>query len=501
MRQIWVLGEDVRVQSRLQALLSNPRYGVKYLVKNANSLSDVPKEHLENEGVAFVIDAFHPQYPGFDALIKLRAMGFKGPVILLGEPAPEDAVTPFQTHEMTAFLPSTDRIDISYLAGVVHYQLNYGGDLDLKLFLELSGKASIENITSLKEFNQLVLKLMNFVSRFGVNIQKLKRTLVGLSSSHVKNTPKGPTVTQNFKLCYGLDGAKLIVGVSFDDSKNLMEEREEFLGALQSFKTGKATGSRGDFFNVAKITSNLAMIGGSAFEGRQTESFLLTSISFAKSAKGISDPYSFAWIHAKPTQELADSAEDASEAKAQKKQIFEPSIVGDVPDQNPEPVPAPAPVVKKAGPVNIGVPRQEAPKVVAVVEEVQKAPEQKEAKNIPPVHGHGKPVPDFSNSVGTPGQKLGDDPGELKKMIEKLQRELKESVTVSQALSEDVRRLMKERREPLTDADLKESLQEATVKAKRLQEQNKSLASQMEKKESQVEMLKAQVERLKLNAA
>ncbi len=506
MRQIWVLGEDARVQSRLQVLLSHQRFGVKYKVSGAKTLSDIPEEHISSDGVVIVVDAFHPQYPGFDGLTKVRARGFKGAVYLLGEPAPEDAVGPFESHDLTAFLPSVDRIDISYLAGLIHHGLTYGGDLNLKLFLEESGKASVENITSLKEFNQLVLKLMNFVSRFGVNIQKLKRTLVGLSASHVKNTPKGPSVVNSFKLCYGIDGAKLIVGVSFDPTKMHAEERAEFLSALSSFKTGKATGSRTGFFNVAKISSNLAIVGGSAFEGRETESFLLTSISFAKSAKGINDPYSFAWAIAHPTEEMDDalmSVPVSSEKPVQKKAMFEPSIVGDSPDDNPsEPEKITAKAVKPVEPQKI---EDQVRAQDSGVEGLHLAGERssKPTKVAPaaPVNAHGDPVPNYSASDIVPSGELSEDIAELHKMIEKLQRELHESASVSRALSDDVKRLMKERREPLTDADLKESLKEVTDKAKRLQEQNKSINSQMDKKDSQIELLKAQVERLKLNVA
>jgi predicted RNase H-like nuclease (RuvC/YqgF family) len=75
------------------------------------------------------------------------------------------------------------------------------------------------------------------------------------------------------------------------------------------------------------------------------------------------------------------------------------------------------------------------------------------------------------------------------------------SQKVAEALAADVKRLMKERREPLTDADLKESLNETTLRLKRMQEQNKKLTELMGQKESQIELLKAQVERLKSNAA
>jgi chromosome segregation ATPase len=90
---------------------------------------------------------------------------------------------------------------------------------------------------------------------------------------------------------------------------------------------------------------------------------------------------------------------------------------------------------------------------------------------------------------------------ELEKQLAHLKSEQASLQKVAEALAADVKRLMKERREPLTDADLKESLNEANLRLKRLQEQNKKLIEQISQKDSQIELLKAQVERLKSNAA
>ena len=90
---------------------------------------------------------------------------------------------------------------------------------------------------------------------------------------------------------------------------------------------------------------------------------------------------------------------------------------------------------------------------------------------------------------------------ELEKQLAHVKSELSNALKVSEALAVDVKRLMKERREPLTDADLKESLNETNLRLKRMQEQNKKLTEQIAQKESQIELLKAQVDRLKSNAA
>jgi chromosome segregation ATPase len=90
---------------------------------------------------------------------------------------------------------------------------------------------------------------------------------------------------------------------------------------------------------------------------------------------------------------------------------------------------------------------------------------------------------------------------DLAKKLRDLQRDLDQHKRLSEALAADVKRLMKERREPLTSADLKESLVELNTRLKHLQEHNKKLTEIKTQKESQIELLTAQVERLKMNAA
>jgi len=469
MRQIWILGEDSRAQSRLSSALIEAKYGVKYRVQLISSLNDVPEAHFSDPGITFLLDAFNGSAPGFEGLKKLRGKGFKGPILLLGEPAPEDAAEPFLKDHLTAFLPPVDRFDANFAAGLIHASHNFSGDLDLKTFLQNGGKAAHEHIQNIKDFNQIVLKLMNFVSRFGVNIQKLKRSLVGLSSSHVKNTPKGPTVVSPFRLCYGMDSNKLLLAVSLSvEETNVDLLKEEFAQTLSQVKSQSASkASRMDFLNVAKMTSNMVFIGGSSKNDSKAEPYLMTAISFSKAQSPI-EPYFFGFLTAKKTDELSN--EEGASAATPSKKLHEPSIFGDAPE-----IMDPAALMESD------------------LEDALENPESVMGQD----RGSGlREVADLAS------KEKGKIPAsEYEKQISHLKKEMEHSQKVAEALAADVKRLMKERREPLTDADLKESLNEVTLRMKRMQEQNKKMTELISQKESQIELLKAQVDRLKSNAA
>jgi hypothetical protein len=353
----------------------------------------------------------------------------------------------------------------------VHAFHHFEGEIDLKWFLHPGGKAALESIATIKDFNQLVLKLMNFVSRFGMNIQKLKRALVALSSSHVKNTPKGPTVIKPFKICYGIDSGKLILGVSLDAEEVKGDKFLEDFGVTLSQVKGQAKVSaspRSDILNVAKITSNLVFLGGCArANSSSTEFFLLSTISFLKGATSQVEPYFFAYLNAQASEEmLADSAKlevvpspVAPPVAPDKKELFEPSVMGD----------RPADTRLSSG---------ETPLSAYAVESSATS----------------------HKSPSNPAMGIEADPDLVKKW-QTLQKDLDQHKRLSEALAADVKRLMKERREPLTSADLKESLVEVNARLKHLQEHNKKLTEMKSQKESQIELLTAQIERLKMKAA
>lgn len=479
MRQVWVLSDDVQVQSRLGTAFLESRYHVKYRVQVARALSDVPDAHIADHGVTFFVDAFSSKNPGFEGLKKLRSRGFKGPIFMFGEPAPEDAVEPFTKDFLSGFLPPIDRCDMFVAAGLVHAFHYFEGEIDLKWFLDTGGKAALEPIANIKDFNQLVLKLMNFVSRFGVNIQKLKRALVALSSSHVKNTPKGPTVSKPFKLCYGMDANKLILGVSLDAEELKNTKFLEDFGTTLSQVKGQGKGTtnpRSDILNVAKITSNLIYLGGNARSQVPTDAFLLTSISFAKGQAVQVEPYFFSYVDARPSAELTEANADlhtsaagapnlslAPEPAPRKKELFEPSIMGDKPAEL----------------------------------EVEKQMMDSQLSSYVDEIGEEKKA---AVAAAQEHAAQAEDP-ELMKKLHANDQELDRYKKLSEALASDVKRLMKERREPLTSADLKESMAELSARLKHLQDQNKKLTELKAQRESQIELLTAQVERLKMNAA
>ncbi|MEO5667887.1 MAG: hypothetical protein ABIR96_07510 [Bdellovibrionota bacterium] len=485
MRQVWVLSDDTRVQSRLSAAFIESRYHVKYRVQVARALSEVPEKYWSDAGVTFFVDAFSSSSPGFEGLKELRAKGFEGPVFLLGEPAPEDAADPFLHDALTGFLPPIDRCDMFLAAGLAHAFHHFDGELDLKWFLDTGGKAAFESIQSIKDFNQLVMKLTSFVSKFGADVQKLKRALVALSSSHVKNTPTGPNVIKPFKLCYGMDSGKLILAVSLeaDDMRNAAF-LEDFGATLSQVKgQGKsAPAHRSDILNVAKVTSNLIFLGGSASPGPAPHAFILTTIAFTKGQSVQVDPYFFSYVKAKVSTELDETLDPISEVE----ENFSPKTTLELaPPVAPAPTPAPVAPTKKK---ELFEPNVLGDKPREISKAQQPATGSSLSSYTPP---ETVELEDVSSSA---------DP-ELAKKYEAIRNELETHRKLSEALAADVKRLMKERREPLTDADLKESLNELNARMKHLQEQNKKLNEIKSQKEAQIELLTAQVERLKMTAA
>jgi hypothetical protein len=304
----------------------------------------------------------------------------------------------------------------------------------------------------------------------------------------VKNTPKGPTVNKTFKLCYGIDSNKLMLGASLS-SEELKNTKvlEDFALALAQVKgSGKGTGPRTDILNVAKITSNLIFLGGGAQGRRASEVFLLTSISFPRTQSVQVEPYFFSYVDARASQEMPDAlmpavaAADASGA-AQKKQLFEPTITGDKPVE----------VEKQMMDEQLGSYVDELEDGSANASQSASADAVAETDLI-----------DSIDQIDAGPEEVSDvtDP-EFAEKYRAMKNELEKHKRLSEALAADVKRLMKERREPLTSADLKESLHELNVRLKHLQEQNKKLSDLGHQKDEQIELLTAQVERLKVKAA
>jgi hypothetical protein len=88
-------------------------------------------------------------------------------------------------------------------------------------------------------------------------------------------------------------------------------------------------------------------------------------------------------------------------------------------------------------------------------------------------------------------------PGQMTDEVRTLRNELKAAKALSEVMAADVKRLMKERRLPRTDPELRDALAEGAARTKRLQEENRALLEQIEKKDAETKLLQAQLSRLK----
>lgn len=493
MRQIWFLSEDEAPAARLQKVFAHEHFETEYVVQHITDLQQVPQSHMEDLGVVFVIDAFHTKYPGFTGLEELRENFFQGPVFLLGEPAPEDALEPMRQFGLCAFMPPHDRTDFHYLAGVIHTQLHFEGRISLSSFLDPSGKSALESIQDFSSFNKLVVKLINFVSRFGVDINSLKKTIVSLSSANIKHTEKGPEILAPFELCYGIDAEKLIVGVSMTSIEDLPGTKKEFLEALRYVKSNEG---RGDFLKIAKNSQSLIFVGGHA-GGGECAPFLMTCVPFDKKGKFQNvDRFSFAWLEAVESSELSEGAGPEELTK----DLFEPEVVGDTPLKEEEiHEEVSAETGNEEPEESVERPQEEVAENTDNVAALESQAASSGAESAPePSHTLNQ------NSASTEADDAfpdSDDVRTLKAQLSQLKFKLKKSEKMAAALSADVERLMKERREPATDADLQAAMDEMSAKAERLQGQNKKLNATIDKHEEQIDLLQAQVDRLKTSAA
>lgn len=465
MRQIWILGDDSRAQTRLSTAFSDGTYGIKYEVRTFSSLSQISAENFQRQDLSFLLDAFCSEHPGFEGLKELRTLGFKGPVLLMGEPAPQDAHDPFLEQELTAFVPPVDRFDPELVAGIIHTVHEFQGEIDIKGFLQKGAKASIETIKDMGGFNQLALKLASFVVRLGIDVHKIKRVLVSMSSSHVKSVSGVPQLIAPFKIAYGLDSKKMVLAVSLVNKKtSTVELKNELIHALKNLKNDKSPKShRSDLLNVSKLTNNIIYFGGSINSEDSNDHYILSAIPLVSTKDAAIEFYSFGFVWAKPFEESAAVEVDDEVVAIPTEVLFEPNIVGDhVPEDEPLTF---APVIESA--IEQSIDNEASTDGIESIESA-------------------------SDSVAI---------AELEVKIQTLDLELKKEQKLAAALASDVKRLMKERRQPITEGDLKESLKELTLRFDRAQEQNKRMTEMLAQKETQIELLKAQVDRLKSTAA
>ncbi len=197
MRIVWLVGGPASAKTALERALDAERMGVPFAVHTASSVQEIPHEHYANPGVVALLDAFSARDQGFAGVRTLRDAGFKGHIFLFGEPAPEEAANAFNSMGLSGFFPPYERADYFFIGGVIHAAIAYDGNLDVNRFILPGGRSSFETLRSLKDFNTFSAKLATFVSKFGIELGRLRKVLMALSLPHVKTDTGQPATVSS----------------------------------------------------------------------------------------------------------------------------------------------------------------------------------------------------------------------------------------------------------------------------------------------------------------
>ncbi|HVJ65553.1 MAG TPA: hypothetical protein VM901_09885 [Bdellovibrionota bacterium] len=308
MKVVWLISGDDASCARLQKELD--RSSAPYLVRHATKISQIPSEHLDSTGVAALIDSFHIEHTGFEGLKELRDLGFKGPIFMFGEPAPEKTTVPFTTLELSGFFPAIERADLSYIAGIIHHSFALATDIHLPLFLSPEHKAGSAKIAKQEDLDAITQKLSLFAGRFGVKEETLKKALMGLCMGHIRSKHGESQIDEAFELRFGTDRNKIVLSVPAHSKGNLTSVlRNEFAQALSNFhnSTLKTSVLFQEFHHLVKAVNNLSILGGTS--KAETEfadpMFLVTRIHFGTPAQTAGHlGYYFSIHHVKPSTNL-----------------------------------------------------------------------------------------------------------------------------------------------------------------------------------------------------
>ncbi len=490
MRVVWIVGghEDVRLQFEKQ--LASELYDGLFVVRQTEDLGQIPAEHLANPGVVMCVDAFHSELGGFEGIRKLRGLGFSGAIFLFGEPAPESASTLWEELNIAGFLPPFERLDVPFAAGLIYYRLSFEGSVNAAKFLAVSGRASSEVLHSVAELNAFATKLASFVGRFGVDLQQLKKVIMGLTLPHIKVTSKGPSVDPAFTIVYGLDPTKLVLGVgSYSRGASRAVLRHEMVTALHDLQESRNPVSSilPEVHHVVRATRNVVVFSGHAkVEAESTDPlFVLTTLLFrsgAGAAKSESHHYHATLGFVGPTPEMTEL-----EAFAEVGVTASPQAAVIEPDES-ETAPS-----HSAPHQDQSLDRFDLEKILAEPRVVGDAPVDSDAVVARSTirAPEGDPV-EGEAYVGGPADRRSDS--ELAREVERLK-------AVCAAMNFDLKRLLRERREPTTDKELRESYRDLDEKCRRLNQERTTLQERLEEREKQVELLKAQLEALRKTAA
>lgn len=483
MRVIWLLGGQVSDKVSLEEAFARPQFGANYLVRQAQSIDEIPDEHLREPGVVVLVDSFHPKWPGFEALRQLRQKAFHGPVFLFGEPAPESALEPFKHLALSGYFPPFERADYYFASGLIHHYLNFDGRLDLSAFLAPTGRASDETIRNLTDFNLFVKKMNSFVSRFGVDATQLKKVLMGLSLAHVKTGSGHAGIEEPFTISFGMDPEKIILSAtSFSKGVAPKAVLEEFCSSLATLKSVTSLQSSifPEIHHVSRAAENLVIFGGSARSASEQMDpmMLMTTLSFPGKGGASAGPvYSFIFAHVKESAELSEEVARIEKASAV-------SAGAEVGASAAQPAVETAPVVEEVAEESI------APAGTIEAVNIDKI------LTDPTIEGDAPA--ELSAEGGEAEAQLGPMGSELpgisaEEAAEAVQQlvQLKE---ITQIMGQDIRRLMKERREPTTDRELRDAYVQLEEKLKLLTVERNRAILELEKSEKALADLKKQIE-------
>jgi hypothetical protein len=496
MRIVWLLGGDAQAKKNLERALATQSPATEYSVRMASAISDISEDDLMHPGVVMVCDAFHPTYPAFEGIKALRATGFSGPLFLSGEPSPELSVAPFLQHALAGYVPSFDRLDFSFFAGLIHHQIFFDGTLAIEKFLEHGGRSSSEVVRTFKDFNQFGAKLATFVQKFGIDVNQVRKLLMGLGLPHIKGSASGPSVDQSFTLYYGIDAHKLVLGVTaFSRGSTREALLSDFTSVLAGHKDQKALPGTifPELFHVARAVNNLVLISGSAKQPVQNLDplFLVAAIPFPQVANKPQGPINlFSFVYVQPTAEIEKRAEE--EPLPLSAEVAPPSQAQSVSaEAQPEGMIG---NVDMDGILNEPVIMGDQPTFVDSDAARSASPSNRAPTQPLP---SSKPLGD----VGSTFNSVAPSSGEGEELDPATQAELVRLREVCAAMSADIRRLMKERRVPSTDRELRDAVVQLEEKLKKQIAEKSRVNKLYEDAVMEVNSLKLQMEAIKTNKA
>ena len=537
MRLIWLVGASTSAKAALEQALAPDRTGLQYVVRTADLLDELPTHHFSNPGVIALLDAFAVDHKGFEGLKVLRERGFKGHVFIFGEPAPEEASHAISTLGLSGFFPPFERADWNFVGGILNSATEYDGSIDVNRFIAPGGRCASETIGSLKDFNAFSIKLAAFVGRFGVDLAKLKKVLLALSLPHVKTDSGTPTIEQPFSIFYGMDPLKIVLAAqTYSRGAGLDSVRRSYSSVVAGMKSDKpASGAMfPEFSHLTKATQNLIIYSGSpaSVDPNAIDPLLMvTTVPFPPKeapSTGIV-PYFFSFIHVVPSAEIAhadhatgedalqpvhqggagpaaasDSTEQSQNEVLTEQQVEDSShlaavLPSDDQKNSLEAGKAPEGSLLQSEDLNDLL---EEPNIVG--DEPLISEDVSAGSDLPmDILGGDSAVADDSNVVflGAPSGESAGNSSELQLKLDEALAECDRLRKISEAMAADIKRLMKERRQPTTDRELRDA-------NARMQEQVKGLTSEKLKslelvatREKQIELMKVQIETLKKEKA